>query len=385
MTVDPIFDENPFSDDEQSSVDDFCKTLQEKGTIHSTFAEFGVITELSRVGRKWCYESYATCQGKKIDELVLPSEHGSSRTLETEESPPIGFVKRASRKHLEQCEKVQAIIKEEKCKRGDQKKRKIIKSLGALLLLALIAGGSYCFIRSRKPKEERSSDPTAGKRSILSADAPQLILEYSTIRGKVESDQQGISTIILTKTDVVTVNVIDPNTGETVAQGVIHVKLADTLTDDTGKTAQDTIVSTLSASEPKDTQISTPVSSSPTLTSTPIQTSFEQQLKKADAYFTRRQYTTPKHDNAFEIYQDILREDPSHAHAKEKIGQMAAIYKKWGDNAYQQKKYSKAESYYQRYVLVARYMFHTLGDETVKQEIEEVEKRIGQIPMPSPF
>lgn len=376
--------EHPFSDDENAFVDEYCKMLQEKGTIHSTFAKYEVTTELSRVGRKWCYESYATRNGKKIDELIVPSEQSFSKAVEAEEGPPTGFIKRASRKHLEQCERVQELIKGENRKKGERRKRRIIQVLAIILFLALIAGGSYFFIFSQKPKEESQPDLTSDKQPEPSSDAPQLILEYSTIQGKVESDQHGISTIILKENDVVTVNVVDPNTGETIAQGVINIKLADTIIDTPGNTAQDSVEFTLLTPVP--TEVQTPISgpSSPTLTSTPTHSSLEQKLKKADEYFTRQRYTTPKNENAFEIYQEILREEPSNAHAREKIRQMAAIYKKWGDTAYRQKKYSKAESHYQRYMLVARYMLHTLGDEEVKQDIQEIEKQISQIPTPSP-
>jgi len=372
----PIFDEDPFSDDENSSIDEIRKILREKGVIHTAFAEYEVITELSRVGRKWCYESYVAFNGKRIDELVLPSEHGSSKAVETEEVPPAGFVKRVSRKHLESCEKVRELIKEEKHKKGERRKRKIIKFLAITLLLALIAGGSYLFVLSRKPKEERHVDSTA--------DSPQLILEYTTIQGKVEPDQHGIPTIILKKTDVVTINVVDPNTGGTIAQGVINIKLADTITDDTGKTAQDSVEFTLLT--PVSPMPATPaITPSPTMTSISTLSQIEQKLKKADEYFERRRYTTPKNENAFEIYEDILRESPTNSHAREKLRQMAEIYKTWGDNAYQQGNYTKAKSYYQRYLLVAGYMLHTLGDEKVKQKIQEVEKRIGQTPTPFPF
>jgi hypothetical protein len=217
--------EHPFADDENSPVDDIRKTLQEKGVIHTAFAEYTVITELSRAGRKWYYESYATCDGKKIDALILPPEHGCSKTVETEEGPPTGFVKRASRKHLELCRNVQELIKGEARKKGEQKKRKIIQFLVIMLLLALFAGGTYFFIFLQPSKEERGFDSTSDKQPEHSSDVPQLILEYSTIRGKVEPDPHGIPTIILEKTDVVTVNVVDPDTGEIIAQGVINIKL----------------------------------------------------------------------------------------------------------------------------------------------------------------
>ena len=161
--IDPTFDEDPFSNDENASVDEFCKTLREKGIIRSIFAKYEVMTELSRIGRKWCYESYATRNGKKIDELIVPSEQSFSKAIEAEEGPPTGFIKRASRKHLEQCERVQELIKGEHRKKGERRKRKIIQVLTIILLLALIAGGSYFFIFSRKPKEERQPDSTFSK------------------------------------------------------------------------------------------------------------------------------------------------------------------------------------------------------------------------------
>ncbi len=81
-------------------------------------------------------------------------------------------------------------------------------------------------------------------------------------------------------------------------------------------------------------------------------TNIRQMLKQADLYFNHQQFTTPPEANAFDIYQEVLRKDPENPHALKKIEQMAKIYKTWADRAYQKGDYSKAETFYQRYLFL---------------------------------
>jgi hypothetical protein len=78
----------------------------------------------------------------------------------------------------------------------------------------------------------------------------------------------------------------------------------------------------------------------------------QQMLKQADLYFSRQQFTTPSETNAFDIYQEVLRRDPENPHALKKIEQMAKIYKTWADRAYQTGDYSKAKTFFQRYLFI---------------------------------
>jgi uncharacterized protein YgiM (DUF1202 family) len=81
-------------------------------------------------------------------------------------------------------------------------------------------------------------------------------------------------------------------------------------------------------------------------------TEIQEMLKRADLYFTRQQLMTPPEANAFDIYQEVLRRDPGNSYALKKIDQMAKIYKMWADRAYQRGDYSKAETFYQRYLFI---------------------------------
>lgn len=78
----------------------------------------------------------------------------------------------------------------------------------------------------------------------------------------------------------------------------------------------------------------------------------EELLRQADQYFNRQQFTTPPEANAFDLYQEVLRQDPDNAHARNKIGQMAQTYKIWAENATQRGDEKKARIFYQRYLFL---------------------------------
>lgn len=132
---------------------------------------------------------------------------------------------------------------------------------------------------------------------------------------------------------------------------------------------------------PEPTLPPTPTVKQPT--PTPTTSPIVQFLEHGDAYFEQKQYTTPKEENAFGIYQRVLQIDPDNQHAKTRIREIASIYKQWADSDYQRQNYTKALTFYERYLSVAEYLLFALGDEKLRPEIVKVKNIISTSP-PTP-
>ena len=102
-------------------------------------------------------------------------------------------------------------------------------------------------------------------------------------------------------------------------------------------------------------------------------------LKAGDICFQKQRFTTPKEKNAFDIYKDVLKTDPENRHARKRIHEMAKTYKKWGDNAYKKKSYDRAEFFYQKYLLIARYAMNVLRDRDMEKSIRKMQQRLDQL------
>jgi hypothetical protein len=76
-------------------------------------------------------------------------------------------------------------------------------------------------------------------------------------------------------------------------------------------------------------------------------------IARADRYFQQRQFLTPAEANAFDLYQEVLRHDPEHRHARRQIDEMARIYKSWAEVAAQRGDDHAAQVYYERHLFVA--------------------------------
>lgn len=157
------------------------------------------------------------------------------------------------------------------------------------------------------------------------------------------------------------------------------------VTDSAGNTITDSVTFTFIVRHPTPTATPTPkyvASPTPTPTSTATPTpvtaisALEQQLQTADMYFREEKLTTPEEENAFDIYKSVLAQAPSNAHARKKIMEIAGTYKKWGDTAYTQHRTGKAQTYYERYVVVAQYILETFREERISKELEEVQQRL---------
>ncbi len=124
--------------------------------------------------------------------------------------------------------------------------------------------------------------------------------------------------------------------------------------------------------------------------------SIEQQLEIANEYFEKQHFLTPENENAFEIYQAVLERDPDNHHAREKILEMAGMYKAWAEDAYTGKNTDKARIYYDRYRILAEYLAYTLQDQSMQQALRDMQERLSvlgialsptptPIPTPTPF
>jgi tetratricopeptide (TPR) repeat protein len=151
-----------------------------------------------------------------------------------------------------------------------------------------------------------------------------------------------------------------------------EVTIIVTATDDRGETASNSITFMLRTSTPVPTPTLSP---SPT----PLLEEIAQLLEAADEYFRDTIYTKPKDKNAFRLYKEVLRIDPANRHAREKIRKIIADYKNWGDRAYKQKDYERAQKDYQGYQLVARYMVDQLKEQSLEPEFQEVQIRLDEL------
>jgi len=129
----------------------------------------------------------------------------------------------------------------------------------------------------------------------------------------------------------------------------------------------------------------TPTPQLPAPTSMPSE--IEQLLKQADTYFDKRWFLTPEDTNAFDVYQKVLKVDPTNRHAREKLRDMMRTYKAWGDSNYTRMNYPKAQTFYQRSLKIAQYLVEDLGDQSIIQEFQDVQKQLQALeatPTPSP-
>ncbi len=75
-------------------------------------------------------------------------------------------------------------------------------------------------------------------------------------------------------------------------------------------------------------------------------------LNQADRYFYRQQFTTPPEANAYDLYRQVLQQDPQNSYALKKMAQMTRTYKVWADTAREKGDSRRAKVYYQRYLFL---------------------------------
>ena len=88
--------------------------------------------------------------------------------------------------------------------------------------------GSYPLTFETRDASGRTGTLTVTLHVAAQLIAPQVTLDYSSIRGKIEWDANGIiATLTLQKTDMITVTVRDAQTGTQLKQGLINIQLVE--------------------------------------------------------------------------------------------------------------------------------------------------------------
>lgn len=98
--------------------------------------------------------------------------------------------------------------------------------------------------------------------------------------------------------------------------------------------------------------------------------------KEADRYFIAQKITTPKNKNAFGLYKESLKADPTNEYSLKRIKEILDLYKEQGDEAFQKDLNKKAKRLYKKYLSVAEYVIEEFGSRRIKNQVDEIEKRI---------
>ena len=121
-----------------------------------------------------------------------------------------------------------------------------------------------------------------------------------------------------------------------------------------------------------------PISTTPALP-TPTPTQIEQLLKLADQYFDQQWFLTPKESNAFDVYAEVLRLEPSNLHARERLQTMLQKYDNWGTKSSTQGNHEKTKTYYQRYLVIAEFLISQQGEQELTEKVQDVQSKLAQI------
>ncbi len=101
-------------------------------------------------------------------------------------------------------------------------------------------------------------------------------------------------------------------------------------------------------------------------------------LEQADAYFARQWYTTPEDANAFDVYREVLKLDPTNARAHHQIDEIAAFYKSRAEQEAQRSRIVQALEYYRKYLTIVP------DDVAVLDRIAELEAPSPPVAAPTP-
>jgi pSer/pThr/pTyr-binding forkhead associated (FHA) protein len=77
-----------------------------------------------------------------------------------------------------------------------------------------------------------------------------------------------------------------------------------------------------------------------------------QLIEEAEAHFRAKRFLTPMNQNAYSTYQAILALEPQNRLALQRIEQIKSFYQDTGEKHFNQKKWSKALLYFERYRLI---------------------------------
>ena len=78
-----------------------------------------------------------------------------------------------------------------------------------------------------------------------------------------------------------------------------------------------------------------------------------QQLQEADRHFRAKRYLTPVNSNAYAVYQSVLAIEPNNSVALERIEQMKAFYRSYGERYFNKENWRRALTYFERHDFIA--------------------------------
>ncbi len=121
----------------------------------------------------------------------------------------------------------------------------------------------------------------------------------------------------------------------------------------------------------------------PAITPTPTRSEIDAWLTQANEYFENTWFLTPENQNAFALYQKVLKRDPANAEAKARIFEMMAQYRQKADEAAAQNP-ERAETFYERYLTLATYARKQFRDQQIANDIAQVQQEIRRLKRPQP-
>ncbi|GAK54126.1 serine/threonine protein kinase [Candidatus Moduliflexus flocculans] len=113
----------------------------------------------------------------------------------------------------------------------------------------------------------------------------------------------------------------------------------------------------------------------------PTRSEIETWLAQANEYFEKTWFLTPENQNAFALYQKVLKRDPANAEAKTRIFDMMEQYRQKAEESAAEKP-DRAEILYQRYLTIAMYARKQFQDQQLAREIAQVQEEMRQLKRP---
>ncbi len=102
----------------------------------------------------------------------------------------------------------------------------------------------------------------------------------------------------------------------------------------------------------------------------------ENWIRKGHQYQKQGKLVEPDEANALAAYRKVLAVDPRNLDARQRLYQILETFKQKGDAAYGKAAYDQAESAYQKYMKIARYLVGKFGDQDLETEAEKVRTQL---------
>lgn len=102
----------------------------------------------------------------------------------------------------------------------------------------------------------------------------------------------------------------------------------------------------------------------------------EKWIRKGHQYQKQGKLAGSDEANALAAYKQVLVVDPRNLDARQRLYQILETLKQKGDDAYGKAAYDQAESVYQQYMKIARYLVGKFGDQDLETEAEKVRTQL---------